>query len=65
MSLKDYYIQEKTSHVRLRESICQRLDISRETFYNRMKDDNWSTIEKEAIAKLICKNIDELFPENK
>jgi len=63
MSLKDYYIHEKKSHVRLREAICKRLDIGRETFYNRLRDNNWSTLEKEAIAELTEKKIAELFPE--
>lgn len=63
MSFKDYYINEKMSHLRLRESVCERLSISKETFYIRLRSNNWSNLEKEAISDLLEIEMSELFPD--
>lgn len=63
MSLEDYYNHEKHAHTRLRENICKRLSISRETFYIRLRRNRWSTIEQEAIADLLSMEVKSLFPD--
>lgn len=63
MSLKDYYKSEKTNYLRLRNAICERLGISKETFYIRLKLNNWSPIEKDAISEITGESVDQLFPE--
>lgn len=63
MSLEDYYNQAKQSHTVLREKICRRLSISRETFYGRLRNGSWTTLEKEAIADLLEMDVQTLFPE--
>jgi len=62
MSFKDYYTSLKNQHVELRDKICEVLDITPKTFYNKLNDDTFDYPQKVVIAQIAEKSIDELFP---
>jgi hypothetical protein len=63
MTFEDYYLSLRDASRLLREQICNRLEISHKTFYNKRNDNSWSTIERETISQLLKKSVDVLFPE--
>lgn len=63
MSFRNYYNVLKNQHVELRNKICQALDISTKTFYNKLNDDSFDYPQKLVISKIIEMSIDELFPQ--
>lgn len=64
MSFKDYYEKEKKSHLALRDAICDLLKISKETFYLRLRENNWTSLEKSAIADMLGIDVEKLFPSD-
>ena len=64
MSLKAYYEQLKFAPINFRNEIMHVLDISRRTFFIRMKEDSWTDQEKKLIAQHMGESIEVLFPEN-
>lgn len=65
ISFEDYFENLKTSHVAFRDEICEKLNISKETFYLRKKTGNWTYPEKVVISQLTGIAIDDLWPEKK
>lgn len=63
MSFKDYYQEKKNGHSQLRDEICELLEISLKTFYNRLADDSWTRLERQAISAHLGISVDILFPE--
>ena len=63
MSFRNYYNVLKNQHVELRNKICQALDISTKTFYNKLNDDSFDYPQKLVISQITEMNIDELFPQ--
>jgi len=64
MSFKDYYSSLKNLHVELRDKICEKLEISEKTFYNKLNDDSFDYPQKLVISMITGKTIDELFPSS-
>lgn len=62
-SLKTQYKELKSAPGDFRENIMKLLDVSRMTFFSRMKDDAWTDQEKMLIAMHLCESIEVLFPE--
>lgn len=62
MSFKYYYNKLKTQHVETRDKICQILDISEKTFYNKLNDDSFDYGQKLVIAQVTGEPVDSLFP---
>ncbi len=53
LNFTDYYKSYSESQGELRRRICDRLEISFKTFYNKMNGNSWTTIELEAIEKIV------------
>jgi hypothetical protein len=54
LSLSDYYKGLSELQTILRDRIIEKLEFkSPKTFYNKLNADSWSTIEREAIQKII------------
>lgn len=62
-SLKTQYKELKTAPGDFRENIMKLLNVSRMTFFSRMKDDSWTDQEKMLIALHLDESISVLFPE--
>lgn len=64
MTFNDYYNQLKDEFPTFRRRVCQELEISYKTFYNKMNgESSWTRPEQEMIAKILNRPVDELFPE--
>lgn len=53
MNFADYYNSLRTKQSSLRSQVCELLEISEKTFYNRIKEENWSALEKAALENLM------------
>lgn len=53
LNFSDYYKNLSELQADLRNKVCDKLEISYKTFYNKINSDSWSTIEREAIAKIV------------
>jgi len=53
LNFSDYYKNLSELQADLRSKVCDKLEISYKTFYNKINSDSWSTIEREAIAKIV------------
>lgn len=53
LNFSDYYKNLSELQPDLRNRICDKLEISYKTFYNKINADSWSTVEREAIAKIV------------
>jgi hypothetical protein len=54
MNLLDYYKSLPDLQVEIRDRICERLEFnSKKTFYNKINNDSWSTIEREAVEEIV------------
>ena len=62
MSFRTYYNELKNQHVELRDRICEVLDISTKTFYNKLNDDSFDYPQKLVIAQMTGMEIEKLFP---
>lgn len=63
MTFEDYYLNLRDASRLLREQICNRLEISHKTFYNKRNDNSWTNIEREIISQLLNRSVEVLFPE--
>ncbi|MFH0757369.1 MAG: hypothetical protein V2B15_08790 [Bacteroidota bacterium] len=63
MSLQAYYGELMNAATGFREEICQVLDISRRTFYERIKDGSWTDPEKRLLSLHLGRPVNVLFPE--
>jgi hypothetical protein len=63
MTFEDYYLHLKDSAPSFRRKICDALEISYKTFYNKRNDNSWTNPEREMIAQILCQPVDVLFPE--
>ena len=64
MSFRDQYNEKKRELGHLRTGICTLLDISEESFYRRLREDNWKMPEKRLIASWLKEDISVLFPKD-
>jgi len=62
MSFRTYYNELKNKHVELRDQICEVLDISTKTFYNKLNDDSFDYPQKLVISQMTGMEIEKLFP---
>jgi hypothetical protein len=53
LNFSDYYKNLSELQGDLRNKVCDKLEISYKTFYNKINSDAWSNIEREAIAKIV------------
>ncbi len=53
LNFSDYYKTLSELQSDLRNKVCDKLEISSKTFYNKINADSWSTIEREAIARIV------------
>ena len=53
LNFSDYYKTLSELQGELRNKVCDKLEISLKTFYNKINADSWNTIEREAIAKIV------------
>lgn len=63
MTFEDYYLYLKDSAPSLRRDICNALEISYKTFYNKRNENSWTNPEREMIAQILGQTVDILFPE--
>ena len=62
IDFKAYYEELKKQATKLRDEICASLEISTETFYQKLKNGTFDYPQKVVIANIVGKSIDELFP---
>ena len=53
LNFSDYYKNLSELQGALRNKVCDKLEISYKTFYNKINADSWSFIEREAIACIV------------
>jgi hypothetical protein len=54
MSFTDYYKSLPDIQVEIRDRICDRLEFnSKKTFYNKLNNNSWSAIEREAVEQIV------------
>lgn len=64
LSLRALYENRKNAHNELRERIMDILGCSRETFFRRMANNDWTDLEKKLISADLGIDVDILFPLN-
>lgn len=64
MNFKDYYDSLSKVPSDLKKKICEKLEISDKTFYNKMNDNSFDYPQKLVISMILEKPIDVLFPPN-
>lgn len=64
INFKDYYfsIKQISPRAEFRTRICKRLDISEWTLWNKIRDNRFTKLEREAIADEVGMDIETLFP---
>lgn len=62
MNFRDYYNSLSRLPGDLKKKICEKLEISDKTFYNKMNDNTFDYPQKLVISMILEKPIDELFP---
>jgi hypothetical protein len=60
MSFIDYYELSEKLKGALRDEIMKALEISQKSFYNKMKDDTWSSLERVKLEEVYHKHIFDL-----
>jgi hypothetical protein len=60
MSFLDYYQLVGNIQFLLREKVMEELEISYGTFFNKMRNDSWSAVEREKIQQIYSDHITEL-----
>ncbi|OFX56316.1 MAG: hypothetical protein A2066_13020 [Bacteroidetes bacterium GWB2_41_8] len=63
MSFTDYYTNLKNIQAELRDKICQKLEISEKTFYNKLNNDTFDYPQKVVIAQILESSVEVLFPQ--
>lgn len=53
ISFTDYYKQFAELQSDLRKLVCEKLNISEKTFYNKINADSFNDLERTAIAKVV------------
>ena len=61
MSFIDYYELSEKLKAALRDEIMKALDISQKSFYNKLKDDSWSALEREKLEQVYKTHISTLI----
>ncbi|MCK5134842.1 MAG: hypothetical protein KAR19_03580 [Bacteroidales bacterium] len=64
MSLRTYYSELAFAQISLRDEIMDTLEISKRTFYERIKDSSWTGPERKLLSQYFHQPIEVLFPEN-
>ncbi len=60
MNFSDYYKSFTELTGTLKKRVCEKLQISEKTFYNRVKNNSWSLLEQEAVDTIVKEIQDEL-----
>ena len=63
MDFKAYYDDLKKKPAELRNEICQKLGISQETFYVKLRNNDFDYPQKVVISQMLEQSIEVLFPE--
>lgn len=64
MSLQAHYSVLMRAAIGFRESIQEHLQISRRTFFDRIKDASWTPLERRLLSEYFEAPEEILFPEN-
>jgi uncharacterized protein YueI len=64
IDFKAYYKSLKMKPTELRDHICEKLEISKETFYVKLRNNSFDYPQKVVIAQIIETPVEILFPEN-
>jgi len=66
LTFKDYYqsIENKSPRTQLRAKICARLGIADSSLFDKIRNNRFTILEKEAIAELCQEPVSILFPED-
>ena len=62
IDFKAYYERLKKEPSRLRDDICKKLDISKETFYVKLRNNEFDYPQKVVISQILETPIETLFP---
>ncbi len=65
MNFKAYWESLRNILPELRTEICDKLEISEKTFYNKLNSEDFSYPERIVIAQIINKPVEVLFPTQK
>lgn len=57
MSFLDYYQLSGQTQTALREEIMKALQISKATFFNKVKNDSWTDIEREKVQQVYQEHV--------
>lgn len=60
MNFLDYYELTDKLKPALRDEIIKALDISQKSFYNKLKDDRWTKLEREKLEQIYSKHVSDL-----
>jgi hypothetical protein len=58
ISFRDYYQEQKVKHLELRERICHELEISKETFYLKLRKGDFTKLQQRIIAGIVGEGIE-------
>lgn len=64
MDFRAYYETLKKKPTDLRDEICLKLGISKETFYVKLRNNDFDYPQKVVISQIIESPVETLFPEN-
>lgn len=64
MNFRAYYENLKKKPAELRDEICEKLGISKETFYVKLRNNEFDYPQKVVIAQIVGVGVEVLFPEN-
>ena len=63
MDFKAYYENLKKQPANLRNEICEKLNISQETFYVKLRNNDFDYPQQVVISQILCQPIEILFPQ--
>jgi|GEM_PF-2881955 len=61
MSFLDYYTLAGNIQSELREKVMQALDISYGTFFNKLRNDSWTQVERERLHQVYTNHVNDLL----
>lgn len=64
MDFRAYYDSLKKQPAELRDLICQKLGISQETFYVKLRNNSFDYPQQVVIAQILEEPVEELFPQS-
>lgn len=64
LDFRAYYEHLKKKPSELRDEICEKLGISKETFYVKLRNNDFDYPQKVVIAQIVENSIEVLFPES-